>query len=141
MIKPLASFNEVKVLLKECGLLTEDIPPAKPPAFFGIYSDGSLSAVIGLELFGDAALLRSLAVLPANRGKGLAQELVSYAENYALSQNIQSLFLLTETAESFFQKIGYRTAVRSDAPQAIKATSQFSGLCPASSSFLTKQLG
>jgi len=141
MIECVSSIEEIKSLLGMCDLPTTDISSHKPPIFFGIFDHKALIAVVGLELFENVGLLRSLAVLPASRRKGFAQELVTHAESYALSQNIQSLFLLTETAESFFHKFGYHTAVRSEAPQVIRNTSQFSGLCPASSSFLTKRLG
>ena len=95
-------------------------------------------AIIGLEQFQSAGLLRSLAVSPNYRGRGLAQELVRHVESFAASHGVESLFLLTTTAEAFFRKRGYCPASRLEAPQAIQATSQFSGLCPSSSAFLSK---
>ena len=44
------------------------------------------------------------------------------------------------TAESFFARHGYASADRDDAPPAIRATREFSGICPASSAFMRKLL-
>jgi amino-acid N-acetyltransferase len=140
MINVITSIKAVKDLLQQCALPTADIASRQPPVFFGIHIHDRLTAVVGLELFGSVGLLRSLAVLPESRGQGLARRLVAFAEDYAASRGVTSLYLLTETAETFFRKIGYQPAARSDAPQDIRATSQFAGLCPASSSFLSKHL-
>jgi amino-acid N-acetyltransferase len=50
------------------------------------------------------------------------------------------MFLLTTTAETFFERRGYRRVDRSQAPLAIQSTSEFASLCPASSAFMIKQL-
>lgn len=139
-IEQQSSLDEILPLLTDCGLPVTDIDAASPPQFFGIRDAGSLVALIGLEQFQSVGLLRSLAVTPSHRGRGLAQELVRHVEAYAASHGVESLFLLTTTAETFFSKLGYRPASRQDAPQFIQATSQFSGLCPSSSAFLCRQL-
>lgn len=139
-IEPISELKEVLPLLAECGLPVADISPSKSPHFFGIRSESGLVAVVGLELFGAVALLRSLAVAPAHRGRGLARQLVAYAESVAVSRGVDSLFLLTTTASDFFGKLGFVPASRSAAPPAIQATSQFSVLCPASSAFLRKSV-
>jgi len=139
-IEPIADLKEIVPLLAECGLPVADISASQPPLFFGIRTESSLVAVIGLELFGSAGLLRSLAVSRAHRGRGLARQLVAYAERVAASRGISTLFLLTTTAATFFENSGFVPASRSAAPPAIQATPQFSGLCPASSAFLHKSV-
>ena len=135
-----SSLDELFPLLTDCDLPVSDIDAASPPQFFGIRDAGSLVAVIGLEQFQSVGLLRSLAVTPSHRGRGLARALVDHVESFAASHGIESLFLLTPTAETFFLKLGYRSASRQEAPRSIQATSQFSGLCPSSSAFLCKGL-
>jgi amino-acid N-acetyltransferase len=98
-------------------------------------------ALIGLEQYRSVGLLRSLAVTPSCRGQGVARELVSYIESFAASRGVESLCLLTTTVEVLFIKLGYHPTSRQEAPQAIQVTSQFSGLCPSSSAFLSKRLG
>ncbi len=127
---------EVRQLLSACELPTADISLL----LFGAYSAGKLVGVIGLEVYGTDALLRSLAVVPALRRQGLGKAMVTYAETYAASIGVESLYLLTTTADAFLANLGYSPASREDAPQSIQATTQFSGLCPASSAFMIKHL-
>lgn len=137
-IEPISSLDEIFPLLAGCDLPVADISASSPPQFFGFRVAGSVVAVIGLEQFESVGLLRSLAVTHSYRGRGRAHELVSYVESFAASRGVESLFLLTTTAEPFFRKLGYRSTSRQEAPQAIQVTSQFSGLCPSSSAFLSK---
>lgn len=139
-IEPLSSIEEVTALLAECALPIADISVLSPLQFFGIRDGRVLVAVVGLELYPPFGLLRSVAVRPAYRKRGLARELVAFAESFAAARGVGSLFLLTTTAERFFLGLGYSLASRGEAPPAIQATSQFSGLCPASSSFLSKRV-
>jgi amino-acid N-acetyltransferase len=137
-IKPVSEIDEIISLIADSGLPVSDISLSRPPQFFGIRKDASLVAVVGLEVYGLLGLLRSLAVSPLYRGRGLGQELVTYAERFAASQGVSQLFLLTTTASAFFESQGYQHTSRTDAPQAIQTTSQFSELCPVTSTFLSK---
>jgi C_GCAxxG_C_C family probable redox protein len=139
-IEPIAQITEIKQLLSACGLPVSDIVPSESLLFFGCRSNSELVGVVGLEVYGSVALLRSLAVSPQYRNNCLGKALVAHAEAHAASLGVQSLFLLTTTAEAYFSKLGYLAASREDAPLPIKASAQFSGLCPASSSFMSKRL-
>lgn len=139
-IAPLPDLDEILPLLAACGLPTTDIAPTHPPLFFGIRADAGVVAVIGIELFGTAGLLRSLAVSPAHRRRGLAHQLVTFAERTAAARGVAGLFLLTTTAAEFFTGLGYLASDRSTAPPAIQTTAQFAGICPSSSAFLYKSL-
>lgn len=129
---------EITRLLTICELPTSDISSSNSILFFGLHSEGKLIGMIGLEIYGSVALLRSLAVAPEQRKHSLGISLVKFSEAYAAQQGIESMYLLTATAEKFFAKLGYSSASREDAPSSIKATSQFSGLCPSTSSFMCK---
>lgn len=139
-IELLASGAELVQLLSECALPTADISPVTPVKFFGIREEGTLAATIGLELYDAVGLLRSLAVLPAFRKRGFASELVTFAESFAVRHGVESMFLLTDTAEPFFLQLGYVPTARDAAPAAIRASSQFSELCPASAALLSKDI-
>jgi amino-acid N-acetyltransferase len=130
----------VKHLLSESGLPIEDITAQHLQDFFGCGSGPELEGVIGLELFGEVALLRSLAVASSMRGTGVGSSLVAHAERHARDQGVQSLYLLTTTAEQFFLRHGYARIPRDEAPAAIKTTCEFSGICPTSSVFMVKYL-
>ncbi len=139
-IEPVDQPAEIKQLLSACELPTADISISKCLLFFGYRSDTELVGVIGLEVYGPVALLRSLAVSSTHRNLGLGRSLVAFAEAYAASLGIESLYLLTTSAETYFSKLGYSPASREETPLSIKATMQFSSLCPASSAFMHKRL-
>lgn len=137
-IEPISSIEEITALLAESALPIADISASSPVQFFGIREGAILVAVVGLELYPPFGLLRSLAVRSAFRKHGLARQLVSFAESWSAGHGVESLFLLTTTADRFFLGLGYSPASRDSAPSAIRASKQFSSLCPASSAFLSK---
>ncbi len=132
--------NDVKRILRECGLPFSDITPGHLKHFFASGDSARLSGIVGLELYQDTALLRSLAVLPGYRNTGLGRRLVAHAERYALAQGVRAIYLLTTTADAFFSRIGYSPVSRDRAPSAIRNTAEFSNLCPSSSVFMVKRL-
>jgi amino-acid N-acetyltransferase len=140
VIEPLPYGPAIEALLLSCGLPASDLGEASEARFFGCHEHGKLVGVVGLERCGDVALLRSLAVPEAARGIGLGRHLVSHAEREAAALGVQRLYLLTTTAAPFFERLGYVPASRTEAPASIAATAQFAGLCPASSTFMSKTL-
>jgi amino-acid N-acetyltransferase len=127
-------------LLRQSQLPTEDLSAEHCQHFF--FSGPALTptGLVGLEIFGDVALLRSLVVSVEWRGGGLGMKLLRHAEAHASSRGVRSLYLLTTTAESFFAKHGYAKVSRDIAPQSIKATREFADICPANSAFMTRSL-
>jgi amino-acid N-acetyltransferase len=97
--------------------------------------------MVGLELYGDVALLRSLVVARQARSNGAGAALTEAAERLAVESGVNIVYLLTTTAERFFSARGYQKIDRAQAPKAIQGTSQFSGLCPSSAVLMMKQLG
>ncbi len=127
-------------LLAAAGLPTEDLTERHCEHFFFTGAAAQPDALVGLELYGDVALLRSLAVTEPRRNSGAGSRLLAHAERYAQGRGVKRLYLLTTTEEAFFAKRGYLRADRDAAPDAIRATREFSGICPASSAFMVKQL-
>ena len=140
MISVNPDLDRVQTLLATAQLPIQDLTAAHCRDFFFTGPPDAPTGLVGLELFGDVALLRSLVVTPAGRNAGAGTALVRHAEGYARSRGVRALYLLTTTAETFFAKRGYAHAPRDTAPPAIKATQEFSGICPASSAFMSKQL-
>jgi amino-acid N-acetyltransferase len=132
--------SEVEALLTEAQLPIADIASSRSLNLLGCRDGGRLVGVVGVEVYGSVGLLRSLAVEAKHRNSGLGLYLVSHAEAWAVEQGVKTLYLLTTTAAQFFTKRGYEVVTRSEAPGAIAATAQFSGLCPASSTFMRKVL-
>lgn len=139
-IDSVTDVSEIRALLAACDLPVADVDPSDSMQFFGCRADSELVGVVGLEIHGTAALLRSLAVAPAHRNYRLGSALVSHAEARAESLGVQSLYLLTTSAQDYFAKLGYSPASRAEAPPGITATAQFRGLCPATAVFMSKRL-
>ena len=96
--------------------------------------------VAGLEVCCDDALLRSVAVQPEWRARGVGRELVLRTIADAESRGLRALYLLTTTAERYFPSFGFRTVTRDDVPAPVKATEEFTSACPASATVMTRQL-
>jgi amino-acid N-acetyltransferase len=127
-------------LLQSQELPVSDITDAHLEHFFFVGSDGSPTGLVGLEIYGADALLRSLVVGENARNKGLGSALVEHAEQYAGAMSVRSIYLLTTTAEAFFKRLSYMRIDRSQAPSSIEQTREFASLCPASSAFMVKSL-
>lgn len=127
-------------LLAAAGLPVEDLTEAHCEHFFFIGPKEAPRGLVGLELSGDVALLRSLVVTDSLRGAGAGTRLLAHAEAHARALRVRELYLLTTTAEPFFATRGFVRASRDAAPPAIRATREFSGICPASSAFMVKRL-
>lgn len=133
-------WDAVVRLLERASLPTSDLTQAHMSHFFYTGSAAEPSAIVGVELLGNDALLRSLVVAPDLRGAGLGTKLVTHSEHHARMSSATTIYLLTTTAKDFFLGLGYLETSRDAAPPAIRSTSEFSGLCPASSAFLSKRL-
>ena len=132
--------SEIKLLLAGCDLQHEDITTALFKHFLLGWDGARLVAVVGLEIKNHGALLRSLAVDPAYRNQRIAASLVDKIEDYAKSLNVDTLYLLTMTAEAFFKKCGYQLTARDSAPAGIQETAEFINLCPASAACMVKHI-
>lgn len=127
-------------LLQNAGLPASDVTEEHLVHFFYIGSATAPDAMVGIELYGHDALLRSLVVAPGLRSTRLGTRLVEHVESHARTHGVRTIYLLTTTAENFFQSRGYVATSRDSAPSSIRATTEFAGLCPASSAFLSKSL-
>jgi amino-acid N-acetyltransferase len=101
---------------------------------------GAIIGVAGVELYGDAALLRSVAVEPAWRGTGLGRALVERALDAARAAGAREAFLLTTTAEEYFPRIGFERIAREAVPEGVQASVEFRGACPASAAVMRTAL-
>ncbi|WP_433630184.1 arsenic resistance N-acetyltransferase ArsN2 [Halomicrococcus sp. NG-SE-24] len=131
--------DRVEALLEANGLPFEDVR-AKPECFFVVYSDTECIGVGGVERYGSNGLLRSVVVTESNRGQGYGTALCDALEEYARTNEVETLYLLTTTAAAFFRRRGYEEVVREDVPSSIQKTAEFTDLCPNSATCLRKNL-
>src|SRR6185295_5658459 len=116
-------IDEVTRLLADCQLPAE-IAAEQIEHFVIARCGDRLAGTIALEPAGPAALLRSLAVAPQYRGQGLATALYDRIVAYAQTRGIETLYLLTLSAQDFFTHRGFAIAERSSAPDQIAATQE-----------------
>ena len=91
----------------------------------------------GLEIHGDVALLRSVAVAAGRHREGIGAQLVDERIQHARSRGLASLHLLTTTAEAYFARKGFQPRARDEGPPALRASAEFTGACPASAVFMS----
>jgi N-acetylglutamate synthase-like GNAT family acetyltransferase len=97
---------------------------------------GTLIGAIGLEMFGDTALLRSAVVERGSRSEGCGSELVREVMSLAGRLGVRRLYLLTTTAEMYFPRFGFTRADRDSAPSCIRDSVEFREACPASAALM-----
>ena len=90
----------------------------------------ALSGAVGLEVYGDRALLRSAVVDAGRRGTGVGQDLVETLLQRARSRGVREVYLLTTTAEDYFPRFGFSTISRTEVAPAVRASEEFRGACP-----------
>jgi amino-acid N-acetyltransferase len=88
-------------LLTESELPTCDVTPEHLSHFFGCGSTQKPQGVVGLEIYGSVALLRSLAVAEKKRGVGCGKALVAEAERYAQTCGVKRLICSLRLPGSF----------------------------------------
>lgn len=129
----------VEKLLKQNNLPYQDIK-INGKDFFLAYDNSLFIGCVGLEKFDCIALLRSMVVKEEYRNKSYGKQICSSLAEYAKEQGIKELYLLTTTAKHFFEKIGFEVIERNSAPDAIKTTTEFLGICPQNAICLKKEL-
>lgn len=129
-------LDSILALLEQVHLPTADIAPGPRQRFIGARADEQVCGVVAIEPLGDIALLRSLAVAPAYRSAGLGRKLVDAALARARALGVQEIYLLTTDAAEYFSRLGFAAVAREDVPAAIRASTQFATLCPASATVM-----
>lgn len=126
-----ADASAVRALLTGAKLPLDGVPDDLAH-FLVAEQDGTVVGAIGLESYGDAALLRSAVVTSAVRGTGLGERLVRALLAAAQSGGTKELVLLTTTADAWFPRFGFERISRDAAPASLHASEEFRGACPAS---------
>lgn len=137
---PQPSEADVHRLLAAAQLPAAHLSAAQLAHFFGCGPQDRPQGIGGVEMHGSDALLRSLAVDEKVRGQGCGKALVAALEHHARKQGALHIYLLTTTAARFFENLGYRVLARDAAPERIRATPEFSILCPSNAAFMAKEL-
>jgi amino-acid N-acetyltransferase len=129
----------VRALLSASGLHADDLSTARHELLLAL-SAGQLVGCVGLELHGAAVLLRSFAVAPAWRGRGLGAALHDRILAAAALRGARTAYLLTSTAERFCAARGFERVDRAAVPAEVATSEQFRGLCPSTAICMRRPL-
>lgn len=109
------------------------------PAFIVAEADGAIVGTAAIEVCSSNALLRSVAVAPEWRSRGLGRALVTRVIADAEARGLRALYLLTTTAEHYFPSFGFQRVARDAVPEDIQRTEEFAHACPASAIAMCRQ--
>lgn len=126
-----SDLDFIKSILNSYELPYEDLETSKVELFLS-YKNSAFVGIIGLEIFEDVGLLRSMTIDENFRNKGYGKKVCQKLLDYSVNIGIKELYLLTCTAKDFFKKIGFEIISRDAVPDSIKSTTEFSELCPCS---------
>jgi arsenate reductase len=121
---------QLRTFLEASGLPVDDVETGRQEYLLAREGERIVGSV-GLEVVGEDALVRSLAVAPDRRGLGLGKRLLEAAIQRARIRGIKMLYALTITAEAFAAAQGFVRISRVEVPEAIASLPQFRALCPA----------
>jgi len=139
-LKPAELYrNEAVELLKARKLPTQDLPGLLNNFFVAI-DNNAVAGVVGLEVYGNYGLLRSLAVNTNLQNKGIGAILLAKIQTLATEKGLEAIYLLTETAKDYFEFKGYEHIARMDIPEEVKAASEFTHVCPETATVMQKSL-
>ncbi len=90
---------------------------------------GRLVGCAAIEPYGPVALLRSVAVAEAERGRCIGEHLVRAAESLASDRGATGVVLLTETAAPWFSRLGYIAVPRASVAVEVQGSVEFETTC------------
>ncbi|WP_205509921.1 arsenic resistance N-acetyltransferase ArsN2 [Longitalea arenae] len=140
IVKASDNHRPLVIALLQAEKLPVENLPTSLDNFFVARHNNKVVGAIGLELYGDYALLRSMVVSTAYRNNNIASRLVEQVEAYGRSLGITSIYLLTETAPGYFEKKGYQKINRDEVPAAVQLSSEFGHVCPVSAIVMKKNV-
>lgn len=118
-------------LLADNNLPYQDIED-KNVKIFILKNDNTPIGIIGLEVYHKIALLRSMVIEKMYKNQGYGKYLFNKIVDYCKDKKVSELYLLTCSADRYFEKLGFEQILRNNLPEEIKQTKQFSQLCPCS---------
>ncbi|MBK8807850.1 MAG: GNAT family N-acetyltransferase [Bacteroidales bacterium] len=116
-----SDLENIKTLLLDNDLPIDDLDD-EGIQLFVVKIDYIIVGVIGLENYNTIGLLRSLAVKEQYKNQRIGEKLINYLVQISNRLGIQELYLLTTTADKYFEKFDFRRMIREYVPESIKNT-------------------
>ena len=104
---------------------------------FVVARDGAtLVGCGGSEAYSNAALIRSIAVDPTHRNRGIARMIVRQLLDRLSAIGVREFYLLTTTAQDYFKKRGFKKCDRDEVNPQLLASREFQDACPSSATVM-----
>jgi N-acetylglutamate synthase-like GNAT family acetyltransferase len=132
-------FGSFREAVKNAGLPHQDLN-YQSQVLISYYQNDEMIGTGGLEVLDRFALLRSVSVSPDHRSQNIGKQITSDILKNAQNSNLDGIYLLTETAKDYFQKLGFKEVSRDQVPEEIKSTTEFASVCPASAAVMVMKL-
>jgi protein-tyrosine-phosphatase/N-acetylglutamate synthase-like GNAT family acetyltransferase len=129
-------LKDILELLDQCELPREGLTDLTATILVA-RNGNEIVGCSALELYPNNALLRSVAIKPSFQNRGLGKRLVKATLDLAVDNKISNLYLLTETASTFFSKLGFENVPRSAVPENVRRSLEFTTLCPNTAKVMT----
>ena len=125
-----ADLPAVQRLLEAAALPGEGVGDFFPGNYVVATRGAEIVAAIGVENYGSHGLLRSAVVADQLRGQGLGADLTHERLDWSRQLGLEDIFLLTTTAASFFEKLGFARTDRGAVPPEVQQAPEFASICP-----------
>lgn len=110
-------------------IIAEHLPAFRTGEFLDTFwvldREDRLVGCVGLEVYGRAALLRSVITSPELRGQGYGDVLVRKAFHEAQARRVKRLYLFTMDKAPFFARHGFERCTMDDFEPAARHCSQY----------------
>ena len=123
-------FKSFRDVVEKAGLPFRDLD-YQNQILISYFVNGEAVGTGGLEIMNQYGLLRSIAVSNPFRNKEIGKLITHDILDNARNSNLEAVYLLTETAQAYFQKLGFEIIEREMVPAEIKSTTEFAQVCPA----------
>lgn len=132
-------IKQIKSLLEECNLPVNDINEYIDNFVIAVQNN-DIIGVGGYEKYGEIVLIRSIAVAKKYRGHSIGVNIYHLLESKIKYLGIKNIYLLTETAVEYFNKLGFTIKERKNIPDAVTQTKQCKELCPSTAIVMFNEL-
>ncbi|MGO4812762.1 GNAT family N-acetyltransferase [Cupriavidus sp. 2MCAB6] len=119
-----SDWQQVVTLLESCRLPAADVVEIIE-AFHIAVCDGHIVGCAAAEHHGESILIRSVAVEPEYRDRGIASRLVEALLMRARGTEARDAYLLSTVAPAYFARWGFSLIPAEEAPPEVTASSAF----------------
>lgn len=119
-------MDDVRSLASVLGWSTDSLGYEAFGNFLILSNETGFVGCVGLEVYGEASILRSLAVKESARGVGYGWLLADTVVKVARHRGVKRIYLFTEDASDYFaQKLGFRVVDVSTVSRAVTESPMF----------------